>query len=124
MSNHADGTLKRLSQLCEGTRAAAAALPMDHRPLGERVTEVADRLQAVVDRLASDGSDVGSPEAGQRSADALADIERLHFDLIKLEVRGGDPGSLGIEAKTDEMAKTAARLDELAAAGDPGPEPG
>ena len=87
-------------------------------------TEVANRLQAVVDRLASAGSDIGSPETRQQSADALADIERLHFDLIKLEVRGGDPGSLGIEAKVDELEKTAAGLDELAAAGDPGPEPG
>ena len=101
----------RLSQLSAGMRAAAAALPTDHQPIRERVTSLAERLQAAAGRLPADASQ----NAGSTLGDAVADVERLHFDLIVLTVHGGDPTSLGIGTRLDGLEAVAASLEEEAA---------
>jgi len=88
-------------------RAAAAALPTDQQPIRERVMSLAERLQAAADRLPAD--------AGSTVGDALADAERLHFDLIALTVHGGDPTALGIVTRLDGLEAAAASLEEVAA---------
>jgi hypothetical protein len=103
----------RLSQLSQGLRAAAAALPLDHKALGERIASLAERLQAAAGNLSISAAD---QTAGAAVRDALADVERLHFDLIKLEVHGGEPTGLGIVSRVDGLDAAIAALEDAAAA--------
>ena len=68
-------------------------------------------MQTAADRLSVDES----PDGGSTVGDALADADRLHFDLITLKVHGGDPTALGIVTRLDRLEAVAASLEEVAA---------
>lgn len=116
-----EGTEGRLRQLREGVRAAVAALPEAHANLGEDAVRAADSLLARA-RAAGTGAGEGSAEGDESTVstvrEAVDRLELLHFQLIRIEVEGADPGELEVSDTLDELRRLAGELEERAGAAD------
>lgn len=97
-------TLERIGQLREGTVGAAAALPEEHADTGREAVEAADRLLALARRAA----DEGDPSNLEEALDAL---ERVHFDLLRMEVHGAAPEEAGVAADLERLRGRVADLE-------------
>lgn len=101
-------SLKRLLQLCEGTRAAAAALAREDVELSERATSVVERLSDLGRRLASATASDSTAEALESTID---EVSALHFDLLRVKVLDADAESLSIGENLDRLEDVAARAE-------------
>lgn len=101
--------VERARQLRRGVGRAAAALEARHPELARSADEAADRL---VGRLPDDAGD-------ELALDAVERLDRLHFDLLRVDVTGLPPGEAGVEEDVEAVLELADR-----APGRPGPNGG
>ena len=85
--------LERARQLREGIGRAAAALEETHPQLARSADEAAETL---VESLAGD-------DGGERARDAVGRLDRLHFDLLQVDVAGLDPGEAGVSEDVEAV---------------------
>lgn len=99
-----DYELVRSRQLRDGVVSAAAAIRQLHGEFVDRAITAADELAAAVEQAVADarradqGTDEPGAELAPRIQEALTDLDRLHSEIIRVEVHGGDPDPAAVEA--------------------------
>lgn len=97
--NGRDDPVERARQLVQGVGRAAAALSDEHPGLASSATEAAERL---LERL--------PPDDAELARDAAERLERLHFDLLQVDVAGLPPGEAGVEEDVEAVRELAGRV--------------
>lgn len=92
-------SVERVRQLRWGVGRAAAALEDDHPSLARSADEAAGEL---VGRLPDDAEE-------ELVRDAVGALDRLHFDLLQVDVSGRAPDEVGVEDDVQAVRELAGR---------------
>lgn len=112
--------VERAKQLREGVASTAHAVGDEHGELARGASEAARHLEEAI-RAAAEGTGGATPSPRTDRAPlagALERLDRLHFALLEVVVKGEEPESVGLAAAIEAAEELAGRLEGPAA----GPE--